>query len=242
VNIDFTERYLREEGSLRTFWSFNKKVGAIIAALVFVFILFNTTGCSQNQKEQVMQEEDLPRNSINVGDDGVNAAIAPDGEDRILEPKQAENNEKNMDNDKISMVAMSVEDAGRSDPFMPYNEKYASPRARANYDLLPPPETITVDTSASEIIGTKVSGIMYDNYNPSAIIKISGSDYLVRSGDVVNGYKVLSISKNSVTVQNGANIYKAGVGEMFASGNLNFNTVSNLEGKFGGSKNVANKK
>ena len=77
---------------------------------------------------------------------------------------------------------------------------------------------------------------MYDKQNPSAILNIESSDYLVRSGDVVNGYKVLSISPQTVTVQLGANVYKAGVGELLATDGLQYNTISNLDKKFGGSK------
>lgn len=77
---------------------------------------------------------------------------------------------------------------------------------------------------------------MYDRNNPSAILNIEGSDYLVRSGDVINGYKVLSIGKNSVTVQMGSNVYKAGVGQLVTSGqaDVNYNKVANLNKKFGG--------
>ena len=82
---------------------------------------------------------------------------------------------------------------------------------------------------------------MYDRLNPSAILNISGSDYLVRTGDVINSCKVLSIGRDQVTVQNGANVYKAGVGEMFTGDGVNFNTISNLESKFGGRKNSANR-
>jgi Tfp pilus assembly protein PilP len=117
----------------------------------------------------------------------------------------------------------------------------AKPKPKYSFDLMPPPETITEDVSATEVMTTKVSGIMYDRYNPSAILNINGSDYLVRTGDIVNGYKILSIAKDRVTVQNGANVYKAGVGEMFTGNGMNFNTVSNLESKFGGRKNSANK-
>ena len=75
---------------------------------------------------------------------------------------------------------------------------------------------------------------MYDNYNPSAILNIENNDYLVRSGDVINGYKILAISPSTVTVQLGRNVYKAGVGQIVTDGDLNFNTISNLSHKFGG--------
>ena len=89
---------------------------------------------------------------------------------------------------------------------------------------------------AQKIVTTKVSGIMYDKSNPSAILNIEGADYLVRSGDVINGYKVLSIGKNHVTVQKGSNVYKAGVGQLVTEGqtDVTYNQVANLNKKFGG--------
>ena len=171
-----------------------------------------------------------PQETVKVGNDGVNAAIAPD--DVSIVADQATKNS--------TMVAMSVEDMGRSDPFLPEAEKgkqvVRKKPAYSSY-LMPPPETITVDTMATDVMTTKVSGIMYDKFNPSAILNISGSDYLVRSGDVINGYKVLSIGRETVTVQYGSNVYKASVGELFTGEGVNFNTISNLNSKFGGSHN-----
>ncbi len=105
-----------------------------------------------------------------------------------------------------------------------------------------PPETITEDADAIEVVKTKVSGIMYDKYNPSAILNINGSDHLVRSGDLINNYKILAINPDNVTVQLGHNIYKAGVGQMFTGEGVNYNSVANLERKFGGAGNTANKR
>ena len=136
----------------------------------------------------------------------------------------------------MSTVILGGEDYGRSDPFLPSGITGEKMNLGYGIDLEPPPETITVDTEATEIITTKVSGILYDEMNPSSILNIGGTDYLVRTGDVINGYKVLSIAKNYVAVQYGANIYKAGVGELFNAGEIKHNTVSNLENKFGGNK------
>lgn len=221
----FIERF-NEEYNKSDFWTLNKKICVILSALALVVLVF--TGCTKDEAE-IRQEtpvEELPQDTIKVGDDGVNASIAPD------------------DSPSKAMVSMSVEDIGRADPFLPFgasSQVSSSQTAYENYDLIPPPETITVDTEAKEVMSTKVSGIMYDKYSPSAIINISDSDYLVRAGDVINGYKVLSIGKDTVTVQHGANIYKAGVGELFVEGELNFNTISNLESKFGGRRNTVNK-
>ena len=223
----FIDRF-KEEENKEQFWTFGKKVGAVCA--VFVLAVIMLTGCSQQQDVSVdiSPVQELEKENIKVGNDGVNAAIAPDEVSK--QPSE-------------SMVAMSVEDMGRSDPFLPNGSTNVVKQDYIDgYDLLPPPESITVDEAAAEVITTKVSGIMYDRNNPSAIIKIADADYLVRTGDVINGYKVLSIGREIVTVQHGANVYKAGVGELFADDGIHFNTVSNLENKFGGQKKSANKK
>ena len=80
------------------------------------------------------------------------------------------------------------------------------------------------------------SGILYDKFSPSAILNIEGNDYLVKKGDVVNKYKVLNITQNSVTVKLGSNTYNAGIGEILTEGSVNYNDVSNLSKKFGGER------
>lgn len=245
VNTDFTERFKRENNMQNGFWSLNKKIGAFTVAMLLAVLLFNTTGCTQNNVSKKSFDKkpvrELSKEKVKVGNDGINAAIAPDDDVAVVsdsDKKTETENEIQEDFAGSSMVAMSIEDIGRSDPFLPDSERVEKkPKPNFGYDLLPPPETIIVDNMAQEVINTKVSGIMYDNYNPSAILNINGADYLVRSGDLVNGYKILAIAKDYVTVQKGTNVYKAGVGEMFASNSINYNTISNLEGKFGGNKN-----
>ena len=242
MNIDFIERFKRESAKPGGFWTFNKKLGICTVAVLTLIMLINT-GCTKNESADSSFDTnnypELSKGKVNVGDDGVNAAIASDDDVTFVSSskKQKDRADMEAETQTSSMVALSVEDIGRSDPFLPENEKIiVKPKPKFSYDLLPPPETIIVDSSAQEVVSTKVSGIMYDKYNPSAIINIEGSDYLVRSGDTINGYKVLSIARDNVTVQNGRNIYKAGVGEIFSTGNINYNTVANLEGKFGGNR------
>ena len=233
---NLTDILNEEEEKQQSISLVKKVVCAVVGILVLGIMVVNTTGCTQNNATDddvaIETQEELPKDTVKVGDDGVNGAIAPD-DVSIVADQTAKNQ---------NMVSMSVEDIGRSDPFLPAGEAVVSkPKPKYSFDLLPPPESITVDTTATEVISTKVSGIMYDRFNPSAILNISGSDYLVRTGDVINNYKVLSIGRDQVTVQNGANIYKAGVGEMFTGEGVNFNTISNLESKFGGRKNYANR-
>ena len=236
MSRNFLDRFKAEE-TKDHFWSFNKKIGVCLGVLFLAVIMINTTGCTQGNSGDSpdditnIEVNQQTQDTVKVGNDGVNAAIAPD--DVSIVADQAAKNS--------SMVAMSVEDMGRSDPFLPDGEKVvvkAAPKkpAYSSY-LMPPPESISVDSMATDVMTTKVSGIMYDKFNPSAILNISGSDYLVRSGDVINGYKVLSIGRETVTVQYGSNVYKASVGELFTGEGVNFNTISNLNSKFGGSHN-----
>ncbi len=236
MSKNFIERFNQENIKSR-FWDLNKKIYAGLAVLLLAVVM--VTGCTSNKVDELtdieIPEEEIIKEDVKIGNDGVNAAIAPDDTEIIAKRSSSTG----------SMVTVSVEDLGRSDPFLPSNQVVASvsnEHAVASIDLLPPPESITVDSTAVEVVSTKVSGIMFDRFNPSAILNIGGSDYLVRTGDVINNYKVLSIGKENVTVQNGANVYKAGVGELFTGDGINYNTVSNLESKFGGNKNSANKR
>lgn len=232
MSRNFIDRFYEEDTKDR-FWSLNKKIGACLVVLFLTVIMINTTGCTQNGEDEASVEQpavtEAPQDTVKVGDDGVNAAIAPDEVAIVADQQALKDN---------AMISMSVEDMGRSDPFLPENEKVVvKPKPKFVNDLVPPPETISVDTTATEVMTTKVSGIMYDKFNPSAILNINGADYLVRSGDVINGYKILSIGKETVTVQFGSNIYKASIGELFTGEGVNYNAVSNLENKFGSRSN-----
>lgn len=132
-------------------------------------------------------------------------------------------------NEKTVMI--SVSNAGRPDPFMPTGDSIAATYAY----LTPPPETLPTDTDVSKVMATTISGILYDKYSPSAIIKIEGTDYLVKRGDVINKYKILSIGKSQVAVQLGKNIYRAGVGELLTKTSFNEGNIPNLNKRFGGS-------
>lgn len=136
--------------------------------------------------------------------------------------------------DLISIPSGTV----KANPFLPYREinKSNSVKDVPKFDLVEPPETVTEGSDAARVMDTVVSGILYDKYSPSAILNIEGNDYLVKKGDVINNYKILNIMQDSVTVMLGKNTYKAGIGEILTEGSINYNTVSNLNKKFGGEK------
>lgn len=138
---------------------------------------------------------------------------------------------------KGKMITVEVANAGRSNPFMPAYESAPKITPVFNSYLTPPPEELPTNNDAGRIMKTTISGILYDQYSPSAIINIEGSDYLVKKGDIINHYKILMIDKTQVMVQLGRNIYKAGVGELLSQANLSGN-VANLNKKFGGNNNI----
>ena len=124
----------------------------------------------------------------------------------------------------------------KANPFLPYRDITGNsvvPDVPV-FSLVEPPEVINENSDAARVMDTIVSGILYDKFSPSAILNIEGNDYLVKKGDVVNNYKVKDIGQDFVTVQLGANIYKAGIGEILTEGSVNKNDVSNLSNKFGG--------
>ena len=128
----------------------------------------------------------------------------------------------------------------KANPFLPYRVLDKDNFSRVNdvpaFELIAPPEEVNENSDAARVMDTIVSGILYDKYSPSAILNIEGNDYLVKKGDVVNNYKVLDITKNSVSVKLGTNTYKAGIGEILTEGTLQHNDISNLSKKFGGEK------
>ena len=129
-------------------------------------------------------------------------------------------------------VTLKVIDDVRPNPFLPYKDYDFSEIKKS--DIISPPEELSNGSDAERVMDTSVSGILYDAYNPSAIINIEGTEYLVKRGDSVNNYHVLDINNKYVVVKLGNNVYKAGVGEILTQGSIKNSNIPNLENKFGG--------
>ena len=137
---------------------------------------------------------------------------------------------------KTSIIAIP-EGTVKANPFLPYKEINTGGSSDVpQSNLVAPPTTLGEDPDAIRIMDTIVSGILYDTFSPSAILNIEGNDYLVKKGDTVNNYNIVSITRDTVTVKLGANVYKAGIGQILTEGRVNHNEVSNLKNKFGGDK------
>lgn len=116
---------------------------------------------------------------------------------------------------------VSIKLGGRANPFLP-NSKYISVDVPETYidfenpSIPKPPETYgPANSPAVKMLSISVSGIMYDNVKPSAIITYEGNDYFVQRGDKLNEYRVIDIGPNFVLISLGRNTYKANVGEEF---------------------------
>lgn len=144
-------------------------------------------------------------------------------------------------------VSIAIGDTGRTNPFKPnieQQQKLAAPaiaaantvREKYSFDVIEPPELGIEDLDLARLMQTKVTGILYDNIKPSAIVNIDGSDQLVSIGDNVGGFEIASITKNKVVIRDGKNIFRASVGQpLNAEKVVNPVEISNLETKFAGS-------
>ena len=198
-------------------------LGLLILGVVALLLLVVGLGKSKTQQPETVAE-------------------LPSIEDISIEEQKVELEEIAKDIDIVEeteedkTVVVAVETVGRADPFLPSSESISN-TMKYGFELMAPPEELSSeDSEAAKVMTTKVSGIMYNDNNSSAILNIEGSDYLVRSGDYIHKYKVLAIASDSVTVQLGNNIYKTKVGEIITE-SLKHNTIDNLQNKFGGASN-----
>lgn len=137
------------------------------------------------------------------------------------------------------LVDIAIGDVGRKNPFLPItsgSKSATSGDTSAGFEVIEPPSLAPERSDIAKLLSTKVTGILYDNKRPSAIINIDGIDQLVRIGDVLSGFYILDITKNKVIIQSDSNIYKASVGQpLNAERVVNSTEISNLQSKFYGS-------
>lgn len=138
-------------------------------------------------------------------------------EEDIQDKKTQEEEKKEEDKKQVIVVTPS----GRANPFLPV-QKYIQvdiPTAELDFDGLgipkPPKEYATENILAQKMMTIAVSGIMYDENKPSAIITYDDNDYFVQRGDRLDEYHVVEIGRNYVAIASGKNVYRANVGEEF---------------------------
>lgn len=137
-------------------------------------------------------------------------------------------------------IMVSYNPTLRTNPFKP---PVISPKEDKSYELLnttgfeiiEPPAESEADENLTLLLQTQISGILYDSESPSAIVNLNGKDQFVKTGDVISGYKIQSITKDKVQISYKNNTYVASVGQLFTKGELEKKpAVANLENKFAG--------
>ena len=149
--------------------------------------------------------------------------------------------EKNDD----GVVDIAIGDIGRKNPFAPSTVKSPEAKLRENisreanlgFEIIEPPAFSESNSIFTKLLGTRVTGIMYDPKSPSAIINVDGFDQFVKIGDELEGFRIIGITKNRVIIQSDANIYKASVGQPLNSEKVvNSTELSLIKNKFYGSR------
>lgn len=102
------------------------------------------------------------------------------------------------------------------------------------FEIIEPPTESVADTSLEKLLKTQISGILYDDVSPSAIVNLNGVDTFVKKGDTIYGFTIDTITRNKVQITYKNNTYTAAVGELFTTGTIDKPTVANLEKKFAG--------
>lgn len=223
-------------------------ISGILAAVfvvcgLFAFAYFKgMTPFSKADTDTLLQESELgliqkpeaqPADAAAQDSSQINNAIAQAQQQTAAKDKA---DEKDEPADAGKKVTVTIGDIGRLDPFMPFEGAgigLDGPNLPP-VNLLIPPEDLGSQPEAQTLLKTTVSGIMYDKTRPSAIINVNGIDHFVQRGDRLADLLVLDISRDQVTVRNGRNIYRAGVGELIESEEINYTGVYNLGKKFGG--------
>ncbi len=140
------------------------------------------------------------------------AGVKP-GVSKVVDNKVAKKDEPGR-----GKVILPVVNTGRANPFTPVasvnnlgfmiNPKMDIPE--------PPTEFGDLVQELDKLQEITVSGILYDSSKPSAIVRVGKVDYFVQKGDKIDGYIVADISRAAVVIKEGANAYRAEIGQTFA--------------------------
>lgn len=149
-----------------------------------------------------------------------------------------ENTASNENND----IIVSYDKVARVNPFKPpvveREKEIAKSLEKLNnsgFEIVEPPVASVPDENLTRLLQTQVSGILYDDESPSAIVNLNGIDTFVKVGDTMSGYKIQMITKDKVQINYKNNSYVATVGALFVRGAVESKpAVANLEQKFAG--------
>lgn len=163
-------------------------------------------------------------------------------EEEARKKAEEEERKKAQERELQKRKIISVIPTGRSNPFVPISKYLTTDIPDTNVDFdragIPkPPESYSEkDLGTSKLMSIAVSGIMYDETKPSAIITYDNNDYFVQKGDRLDDYRVLDITKTYVTLAYNKNVYKANIGEEFKVSSQFYGSADFLPSNQGGGR------
>ena len=193
-------------------------VGLFAVIVILLYFLFPNLAGNSNSDDLMTQDN----TNYSMPQETTGDAIEMQKQTQELMDK-LENKADNKKENKEKKVVVAIQASGRANPFVPSSLFNEDGSLAMGADLSLPPD---VDVNSPEAVAARklfsisVSGIMFDPSSPSAILKFDGNDYFVQKGDKIDTYTVKQITKDYVQIANGANVYKAYVGEAFSIGEI----------------------
>lgn len=111
-------------------------------------------------------------------------------------------------------VSISIIEKGRKNPFRSYQEKNLVLGNDPVLGKIPKPPQLNSNSDIDSLLSIKITGILYDNKKPSALVYINDEEYLVHKNDNIFDFKIHDITPENVVISKGLNVYKAGIGEI----------------------------
>ena len=200
---------------------------------------FNETSSNQLEETSLANSKDESLNKLESQNQIVDEqpAVSPSRKSTTVDDMFGAG-DFSSEQEENNAIMVAYDKDSRVNPFKPPVDK-----SGASFDsidgidveIIEPPTESVEDPNLTKLLQTQISGILFDDESPSAIINLGGVDYFVKAGDTISVYTVNEISKNQVQITYKNNSYVASVGELFVRGKLESQpAIVNIENKFAG--------
>lgn len=164
--------------------------------------------------ETAMPQDTMPETSLEQADGGLAVPVAKTGDGGLASSHTQD-----------ELVTVAIGDVGRKNPFVPKHqpkpqvevEDVEVPQVagapKVNFDVIEPPELAPENPDVIRLLHTKVTGILYDNIRPAAIINDGDDERFVKVGETMHGCQIVKITKDRVVIRVGNNVYRASIGQ-----------------------------
>ncbi|MCQ2958208.1 MAG: hypothetical protein MJ180_04830 [Candidatus Gastranaerophilales bacterium] len=202
---------------------------------IIIPIFFLLQGCNSSVLTGILPDDELNNDvTIDISSTIDNTQTQKDG--AAFEKNQVATEEEIQLSGNLASV--DIDSEGRTSPFVPYRERNLKYDLMNFGDLPAPPISGEPDESINQLITAKVTGIIYDDKSPSALVNVLDDDYLVKPGDKIESFEIATITKDYVGIKTGSNIYRAKVGDI-VDGEMYGTGVYNLGHRFAGRNHPA---